>query len=106
MIRMHKQENLKLWLFVTYVESILRMMMICLLRKLVKEMKGFIINIVIHFIIDLSLFTERIFRKWVWMRLIGGQDPVILLNCLCLISKEQNSAVQRLFLTLKSLNGD
>ncbi len=37
--------------------------MICSLRKLVKGMKGFITSIVIPFIIDLSLFTEKIFRE-------------------------------------------
>ena len=43
----------------------------CSKRKLVKGMKGFITNIVIPFIIDSSLFTEKIFQRWVWVKLIG-----------------------------------
>ncbi len=40
-------------------------------RKLAKGMKGFITSNVIPFIIDLSLFTEKTFRNWVWIKLIG-----------------------------------
>ena len=106
MILIRNQENLKRYLFVTCVENTLKIMMICSLRKLVKEMKGFITSIVIPFIIDLSLFTEKIFHRWVWMKLIGELDRATLFKCPCLILKEQNSVVQRLFQTFRSLSGD